>query len=191
MSKFMSGKNTHVYWFKNKRVWAEKIGKNEKVLIHTSFSIVLCEFQNNQLLLLRQLRTRSSSKKLLSKKYWCGIYSFIYTFIVLRDFRDIRGHSNMYLLSYENKVWVAENLTKHSSVLLLSLVRFSTTQTLIVFYVKLQKSLLERLNLILLNYGILEYLLLLFYYLMLYRPWNWIHFYLEQLYMYDVSMYIL
>jgi hypothetical protein len=27
------------------------------------------------------------------------------------------------------------------------------------------------------------------YYLMLYQPWNWIHFYLEQLYMYDVSMY--
>ena len=25
---------------------------------------------------------------MLSKKYWCGIYSFIYTFIVLGDFRD-------------------------------------------------------------------------------------------------------
>ena len=31
------------------------------------------------------------------------------------------------------KVWVTENLTKHSSVLLLRLVRFSTTQTLLQF----------------------------------------------------------
>ena len=32
---------------------------------------------------------------------------------------------------WQDKVWVAENLTKRSSVLLLHLVRFSTTQTLL------------------------------------------------------------
>ena len=35
------------------------------------------------------LRTKSSSNQLLSKKYWCVIYSFIYTFIVLGDYRDV------------------------------------------------------------------------------------------------------
>ena len=34
------------------------------------------------------------------------------------------------MFTYLPKVWVAEDLTKRSSVLLLDLVRFSTTQTL-------------------------------------------------------------
>ena len=46
------------------------------------------ENQNNQLFLLRLLRTRSSSKQQLSKKYWCAIYSLTYTFNVLVDRRD-------------------------------------------------------------------------------------------------------
>ena len=44
--------------------------------------------QNNQLLLLRLLKTVRSSKQLVSKEYWHANYLFIYTFNVLVVYRD-------------------------------------------------------------------------------------------------------
>ena len=72
----MSVKNTHIYffyfWFKNKRVWAEKIRKKRKnsknikvagnypnIKYTLVFQIFYMKNQNNQLLLLRLLRNRS------------------------------------------------------------------------------------------------------------------------------------
>ena len=58
----LSGKNTYIFffyfWFKNKQVWAEKIGKKRKPksfrqlplhLIHLVFQVFPMENQNNQL----------------------------------------------------------------------------------------------------------------------------------------------
>ena len=73
------------------------------------------ENQNNQLLLLRLLRTRSSWKQLLSKKYWCGIYSFIYTLIVLVDHCDPPQHWPLQCLCAVPNLH-ALNLNKRRSV---------------------------------------------------------------------------
>ena len=75
----LSGKNTHIFFFyfffKNKRVWAEKIRKKQKnsknlkvagnypsIQFTKFFQIFHPESQDNQLLLLRYLKTSEAQK---------------------------------------------------------------------------------------------------------------------------------